>query len=154
MRRSVKIVGALLLALLLVLQFFQPNHNNTPVDPEQDLLMLTSPPEEIAGLIKNACYDCHSGQTVYPWYSKISPVSWYLQKHISIGKKEVNYNNFGSLDKVEKIGALSKACDVVDAGTMPLQSYGLIHKNARLTSEQKSAFCSWTEEEALKMMRD
>jgi hypothetical protein len=153
MRRSVKIAGALLVALLL-LQFFQPDKNNNPVDPELDMLILTSPSEEIASMLKNACYDCHSGQTVYPWYSKISPVSWYLQKHIHDGKEEMNYSDFGSLDKVEKIGALSKACDVVDAGTMPLQSYGLIHKDARFTQEQKEAFCSWTEEEALKMMRD
>ena len=153
MRRSAKIAGPLLAALLL-LQFFQPDKNNNPVDPELDMLILTSPSEEIASMLKNACYDCHSGQTVYPWYSKISPVSWYLQKHIHDGKEEMNYSDFGSLDKVEKIGALSKACDVVDAGTMPLQSYGLIHKDARFTQEQKEAFCGWTEEEALKMMRE
>ncbi len=154
MRRAVKLAGIGLAAGLVVLQFFKPEKNMEPVDPAEDLLMLTSPPAHVAGLIKTACYDCHSNQTIYPWYSRISSVSWFMQKHIREGKEELNASDYGSMDKADKIGFLVDFCDVVDAGTMPLVSYSLIHMGARLSQEDKEAICNWSEEEALKVMRE
>ena len=81
MAKILRLTGLGLIAVLIILQFFQPEQNNTPPDPELDMLSLVSPPEATAKLIRNACYDCHSNQTNYPWYSKVSPVSWYLNKH-------------------------------------------------------------------------
>ena len=153
MGRRLRLVGLGLIAVLLVLQFFQPEHNIAPMDPELDMLEVLAPAEPLANLIRDACYDCHSNQTVYPWYSKISPVSWYLHKHIRKGREDLNMSDYGLLDKADKIGALADFCDVMDAGTMPLQSYMLIHKDARLTQEEREALCIWTEEEALKVMR-
>ncbi|TFH21821.1 MAG: hypothetical protein E4H10_14765 [Bacteroidia bacterium] len=103
MKRGVKFVGIGLAAGLLVIQFFHPEKNTGPLDPAEDLLMIASPPEHLAELIKNSCYDCHSNQTVYPWYSNISPVSWYLQKHIKEGKEDLNASEYGSMDKADKI---------------------------------------------------
>jgi len=154
MGRSLKFVGLGVLAVLIVLQFFQPERNNAPLDPELDMLTLASPPEHIAELIRLACYDCHSRQTVYPWYSRISPLSWYLNKHIVEGKEELNFSDYGQMEKADKIGALADFCDALDAGTMPLQSYLLIHKEARLSQEQSEALCLWSEKEALKVMRE
>ena len=154
MSRRFKILGIGLGLLLILLQFFQPEQNNAPVDPECDMLEVISPPEQITGLIRDACYDCHSNQTRYPWYEKISPVSWYLHQHIKNGKEELNYSDYGSMDKADKIGVLADFCDVLDASTMPLQSYMLIHVNARLSQEERAALCNWTEAEALKVMRE
>lgn len=154
MKRAVKWAGIGLVAGLVVIQLFQPEKNYSPVDPEEDLLMLTSPPGHVAELIKGSCYDCHSNQTDYPWYSKIAPVSWYLQKHIKEGKADLNASAYGSLDKASKIEFLVDICEVVEAGTMPLISFTMIHKNARLSEEDKEAICLWSEEEALKVMRE
>ena len=154
MGRRLKQVALGLIVVLILLQFFKPEQNNAPVDPEFDMLTLVSPPEHIADLIRNSCYDCHSNQTVYPWYSRISPLSWYLNKHIKKGKEELNFSDYGQLDKADKIGALADFCDALDAGTMPLQSYLLIHKEARLSKEDSDALCTWSEKEALKVMRE
>jgi hypothetical protein len=154
MSKRLKIGGLALLAVLLILQFFQPEQNNAPVDPELDMLAVLAPPEHISALIRNACYDCHSNQTIYPWYEKVSPVSWYLHKHIQDGKEDLNFSDYGKMDKVDRIGALVDFCDVLDAGTMPLQSFLLLHKNARLSQEEKETLCNWTEDEALKVMRE
>ncbi|MEA3462554.1 MAG: heme-binding domain-containing protein [Bacteroidota bacterium] len=154
MSRTLKLVGLGLIVLLILLQFFRPERNSAPPDPELDMLTVVSPPEPIADLIRTACYDCHSNQTVYPWYSRISPVSWYLNKHIVEGKEELNFSDYGQLEKADKIGALADFYDVLDAGTMPLQSYLLIHKQARLSQEDIEALCSWSEKEALKVMRE
>jgi hypothetical protein len=154
MGRIVRYTGIGLIAVLIILQFFQPEPNNAPTDPELDMLKVLAAPQPKADLIRKACYDCHSNQTVYPWYSKVSPISLYLNKHIMKGKEGLNCSEFGLLDKADKIGALADFCDVLDAGTMPLQSYTLIHKDARLTQEERDALCVWTEEEALKVMRE
>lgn len=154
MSRRLKLVGLGVIVVLVLLQFFQPERNSSSLDPELDMLTLASPPEQITNLIRTACYDCHSNQTAYPWYSRISPLSWYLNKHIEQGKEELNFSDYGQMDKAVKIGALADFCDAVDAGTMPLQSYLLIHKEARLSPEQSEALCLWSEEEALKVMRE
>lgn len=154
MKRGVRLAGIGLAAGLVVIQFFQPEKNMSPVDPAEDLLMVASPPGHVAELIKNSCYDCHSNQTVYPWYSKVAPVSWYLQKHIKEGKKDLNASEYSSMDKADKIELLVDICEVLEAGTMPLPSYTLIHKEARLSEDDKEAICIWSEEEALKVMRE
>jgi len=154
MSRKLMISGLVLLAALLILQFFKPEKNNAPVDPERDMLAVLAPQEHIWALIRNACYDCHSNQTIYPWYEKFSPVSWYLHKHIQDGKEDLNFSDYGQMDQADRIGVLVDFCDVLDAGTMPLQSYLLLHKDARLSQEEKETLCKWTEDEALKVMRE
>jgi hypothetical protein len=125
-----------------------------PLDPEEDFLMVASPPGLVADLIKNSCYDCHSNQTVYPWYSRVAPVSFYLDKHIQKGKEDLNLSEYGSMDKADKIKVLNDFYEVVEAGSMPLQSYSLIHKAARLSEEDKKEIMSWSDKEALKVMRE
>lgn len=153
MGRLIKLVGLGLIAVLILLQFFQPERNIGPLKPELDMLEVTGAAEPQADLIRSTCYDCHSNQTVYPWYSRISPLSLYLNKHIVKGKEDLNFSEYGLLDKADKIGLFADFCDALDAGTMPLQSYKLIHKNARLTQKERESLCSWSEEEALKVMR-
>jgi len=154
MKRFLKWAGLGLAAGLIVIQFFRPEKNMSAPDPAEDLLMLSSAPEPVAQLIRNSCYDCHSNQTSYPWYSQIAPVSWYLQMHIEKGKEELNASTYGSLEKADKIEMLVDLCEVVEAGTMPLGSYELLHKRARLSEEDKASICTWSEEEALKVMRE
>ena len=154
MGRPWKIAGLGLLAVLIIMQFFRPEPNDAPLNPEQDMLALVSPDEDIALLVRYACYDCHSNQTEYPWYSRVSPVSWYLDRHIREGKVELNFSAYGELDKADKIGMFADFCDVLDAGTMPLRSYMMLHASARLSDEQRELLCDWTETEALKVMRE
>ncbi len=154
MKKNLKWVCIGLLAIIIVIQYFRPEKNMAALDPAGDLLEVASPPEHVAELIKNSCYDCHSNQTAYPWYSHVAPVSWYLQKHIRKGKKDLNASEYGSMGKADKIKVLNDICEVVEAGTMPLLSFTLIHKSARLSEEEKEAICSWSEKEALKVIRE
>ena len=154
MSRRLKIGGITLVTILIVIQFIQPEQNRASVYQKEDMLVVSAPPEHIEALIRTACYDCHSNQTVYPWYAKISPVSWYLHNHIREGKEDMNFSDYGHLEKVDKIGVLVDFCEVLEAGTVPLQSYMLQHKNARLSQEEKETLCEWSEEEALKVMRE
>jgi hypothetical protein len=152
MRKS-WIIGIGLIVLLIIIQFFHPEKNSSHLDEENDIITFASPPDQIATLLTKACYNCHSNQTVYPWYNHISPVSWYLSRHIMKGKKQLNFSEYGNKDKADRIGLLVKICEELEAGTMPLKSYRIIHKEARLTQEERKMICDWTEEEALNVMR-
>ena len=154
MKKGIKALLLGLAATLIVIQFFRPEKNDDPLDPDTDMLALTSPPEELAHLIRVSCYDCHSNQTVYPWYSQIAPVSWFLNKHVVDGKEDLNASDYGNMDKADKIKLLTDFYDVVEAGSMPMASYMLLHKEARLSEEDKKTLMVWSEAEALKVMRE
>lgn len=131
-----KILIALIGAFLL-LQFFQIDKTNPPVDQNSDFLTLKKTPENVAQLIKSACYDCHSNETVYPWYAKVQPFGWFLKDHIDEGRRELNFSTFASYEPKRQAKKLDEAAELIENGGMPLESYTLIHKEAKLTAEQK-----------------
>ena len=154
MNKKFRIIGIGLIAILIIIQFFHPEKNSSEVDPAGDLIQVTSPPDEIATLLKHACYDCHSNQTAYPWYGRIAPVSWLIERHIRKGRDKMNLSEYGTGKKSEGIGLLVKICEVMDDGTMPLKSYQALHKEARLTQEERSLICNWADNEAMRMIRN
>ena len=87
MRKPIKIAGLILVGAFIVAQFFQPEKNLREGPQDHDIMATLDVPEQVEALLKNSCYDCHSNHTRYPWYNKISPVSWYLSKHIEAGKE-------------------------------------------------------------------
>ena len=154
MSKPVRLTGILLIGGFILIQFFQPDRIKGTIDPEIDVLTFSTIPDSLANILKNSCFDCHSNCTNYPWYSYISPVSWMLAKHINKGKEELNLSNFGNLEKSQKIGALADLCDVIESGSMPLKSYLIIHRSARINEAEIEALCNWSELEALRIMRE
>ncbi len=153
MNKGRKLALLLLIVVLIVLQFFQPEKNQGSITQESDLIVVASVPDSLAEILITSCYDCHSNHTEYPWYSRISPVSWYLYKHLRDGKEELNLSEFGNLSKAEKIGTLSDLYDALEAGTMPLQSYMLIHRDARMSQEKIDALLDWADQTSLSLMK-
>jgi len=152
MKRRVIAAGLLLIGTFIILQFFQPQ-KNSGASTGDDLVQVLPVPDSIVDVLRNSCYDCHSNQTDYPWYSRVSPVSWYLSKHIREGKEELNFSEFGTLKKSSQVGVLSDICEVIESGSMPLKSYLLIHWNARLDPVEEEALCSWADREAMGMLK-
>lgn len=130
-------------AALLVIQFFQPDMSNPPVDPAQDIQQVANPPAEVQSILKAACYDCHSNESAYPWYSRISPVSWWVADHINEGREALNFSTFGTLSPGDRAEALEEAAEKVNEGEMPLNSYTWMHPEARLTAAQKDLLVGW-----------
>lgn len=142
MSRTKKILIGVL-ALLIVIQFIRPARNiNGQVLPT-DISKLYSVPENVQASLKKACYDCHSNNTRYPWYVNIQPVGWYLAWHVSEGKEELNFNDFGSYSQRKQKGKFKGIANTVQEDEMPLSSYTLIHKDAILTSEEKAQLIAW-----------
>jgi hypothetical protein len=152
-RRPLKIAGLILAGALIVAQFFQPEKNLNTGPQEHDILGFMEIPDQVVSLLKNSCYDCHSNNTRYPWYDKISPVSWYLDKHVKDGKQALNFNEFGLLNQRKMIGTLSTVCEVIESGSMPLVSYTIIHRSAGLDEEEARILCDWAEAGAEQLMK-
>jgi len=152
MRKPLKMAGLILAGTLVVAQFIQPDKNLSEGPNENDILGTLEVPDQVASLLKNSCYDCHSNHTRYPWYSKISPVSWYLNQHVEEGKEALNFDEFGLLNQRKMITSLSNVCEVIESGNMPLRSYTLIHRDAVLEGEEVTAVCAWSESESERLI--
>ena len=128
-----------LLALLIVfviIQFIRPKQNTSDVNP-QDITHVYMVPENVHQILTKACLDCHSNNTRYPWYNNMAPVSWFLNDHILEAKKELNFSEFGNYPPKRQAKKLAKVAKSIDEGWMPLDSYLWIHKDAKLTDEEK-----------------
>ena len=112
-----------------------------PNDISETVLM----PNEVKGILKKACYDCHSNNTDYPWYTYVQPVHWFMNYHIKSGKAELNFNEFGTYTPRRQQNKLRSIESSLKEGTMPLYSYTLIHRNAILSKAEKSLILEWVQ---------
>ena len=153
MRRPFKLAAIVLVGAIFLIQFIQPERNLGSRESETDLVVFLEVPDTLAFLLENSCYDCHSNRTNYPWYSRISPVSWFMEMHVRDGKEKLNLSTFGNLEKNRKIGAIADICDELEEDKMPLKSYLFMHSEARLTQQEREEICNWLDSEALKIMK-
>ena len=133
----------LLLVVFIAIQLIQPARNTNGKILPTDISKVVSIPGNVQSLLQIACYNCHSNHTNYPWYTYVQPVGWILHKHIVNGKKELNFNDFGSYSKRRQQSKLKAIADQVRDDAMPLSSYRLMHKEARLTKEEKAVIINW-----------
>jgi hypothetical protein len=133
----------MLIALFLIAQIFRPTKEIVAVNKASDMLAITKAPPNIQSLIKNSCYDCHSYETVYPWYNNIAPVSWILHNHITEGRERLNFSKWDKYSYFKKEKLLRFAIKFVDKGEMPLWDYKLMHSKANLNDSQKQELLDW-----------
>ena len=132
-----------LLVIFGVMQFFRINKTNPKVEKAKDFLAIAQPPADIEKIIRSACYDCHSNETVYPWYSNVAPVSWFLEHHIEEGREHLNFSVWGDYPEKKANHKLHECEEEVEEGEMPLNSYTWTHGDAKLSSEQKEKLADW-----------
>lgn len=141
--KMIKRVLIALLFCLIVIQLIHPAKNiNKNVQMNRVDLVLEVP-SNIQSILEKSCYDCHSNNTVYPWYSKLQPVDWWLNDHIVEGKEELNFSEFGSYKPLRMYFKLREIAHEVTDNEMPLESYLYIHGDAKLSDEQKQTLVVW-----------
>jgi len=126
-----KKVGILIVILLIITQFFRPTKNNGEHTNINDI------PEDVMADLKVACYDCHSNHTVYPWYSNIQPIAFWLNRHIVEGKEKLNF------DEPIRHKRYKDIVEEIEENEMPLKSYTLVHHDAKLNTVQKNRIITW-----------
>jgi hypothetical protein len=132
-----------LFVILVVIQFIQPAKNQSAELSASDISKVTKVPEDVQKILKTACYDCHSNNTVYPWYNNIQPVAWWLNHHVEEGKEHLNFSEFGTYAAKKANHKLHEVAETIEKGEMPLSSYTIIHKDAILSDEQKQLVIDW-----------
>ena len=129
--------AAVLAALFLLMQLKTVDRTNPPV--EADLVA----PATVENLLRRACYDCHSHETRWPWYSRLAPVSWWLAEHVRRGRADLNFSQWPLFDAEAQGLYLRDIEKQLEDGTMPLRSYVLGHPEARLSAREKSLLVEW-----------
>src|SRR6218665_2853001 len=125
-------------ALLVLIQLIRIDKSNPASDPASDFITATAATPEVASLLKASCYDCHSNESTYPWYTNIAPVSWWIKHHIDEGRGELNFSEWEGYSWRRKDDKLEECVEMIEEGEMPMSSYTLVHKEAELNAEQKA----------------
>lgn len=145
-KRIAKILALLVIAGLVVMQFIRIDKINPPIVEAETLEAVVAVPADVAMIIGRSCGDCHTNKTIYPWYSNVQPVAWFLKDHIDDGKRQLNLSVFNTYDAKKKAKKLDEICEQVELGEMPLPSYLWIHRDSVLSESDKKAICDWSKQ--------
>ena len=137
-----------LVVAFIVMQFFNPERTNPPV--KSDFVAATRPPPEIAQMFRTSCYDCHSHETKWPWYSHIAPVSWNVVSDVEYGRANMDLSDWPT-NAIKAAKKLSVMSDDIQSGDMPMKKYTLIHRDARLTDAQRKQLTDWLDAQVEKL---
>jgi hypothetical protein len=141
----VKKILLFLLAALVIIQFIHPKKNRSEEAQSNYLGNAFPIPPNVKTILAKACNDCHSNNTRYPWYSYLQPVDWWLDKHVRDGKKHLNLDEYTHRNLRYQYHKLEEIAEQVKDGEMPLESYTLMHKAAKLSEQEKNTIISWAD---------
>jgi len=143
--KIVKKILLYLLVLLVLIQFYPMQKPKVNFKNPKDFLKNNNMPKEVAKIFKTSCYDCHSNETKFPWYSKTAPVKWLVYHDINEGREKLNFSEWNDLSDDDKSDKLFDIQDAVNDGEMPMKIYTFIHKNTRLTDKQRTLISDFVE---------
>src|SRR5262249_22771915 len=147
LKSGFKLGGAAFCGLVLVVQFIRPTRDNPAEDQAKTIETVLSPPPEVDAILMRACGDCHSNRTRWPWYTNIPPVSCFVANHVHDGRKKLSFSTWGDYPVAKQAKRLNGICKVSQKHEMPLSSYLLIHRDAKLSDADITTLCDWTTKE-------
>ena len=130
-------LAVLVVAIVLVIQVIPVERNVSTVPPGQSFEKTEKVPANVAAILKVSCYDCHSNNSRYPWYSELQPGAWFMAQHIKKGRDELNFDEFNNYSKRRKKAKIKSIISQIEKDEMPLRSYRMMHGNARLSADEK-----------------
>lgn len=136
-------------AAFAALQFASPPRTNPPV--VHDLMAPHSAPSKIGALLHAACYDCHSDETRWPWYSHVAPVSWLIADDVNEGRKHLNLSEWPADQPKRAAKWLDRMSEEIDYREMPPKKYTALHGSARLTDADRKELTAWLDAEAVRL---
>lgn len=145
--KTLKLIFGILLLALILIQFFPTMKNISNDIPSTDIVQSREVPSQVATLVHNACYDCHSNNTKYPWYNRVQPFAWVLEGHITDAKRKLNFNEFETYDREKQKKKFQLMRKLIQENKMPLSSYKMMHAESRLSSDEKKMIIDWIEDE-------
>ena len=149
--RVVLVVLALIaIASVVRAQFRQPD---AVPDPADGLSARAVVPAPVMSTLRRACFDCHSNETRWPWYSKLPVASWLLERDVEAARGQLNFSRWTQYNPFDRAGMLDKVCELATAGKMPLPRYLMLHDEARLSQTDIHQLCAWSQHEATRLVQ-
>jgi len=152
MKKKLYFTFAILLVILVVLQFIPsklPPNSSVPV---AENIQVQNASNEVMAILKTSCYDCHSNQTDYRWYTHVKPVTWLIARDVSKGREALNFSEWNTYEKRKLIRKLGGIKEEVIKEEMPMKIYTLMHPDAKLNQSQILLITDWTDQETKKIM--
>ena len=141
MKRRIKNLSVASIVILAAAQFVQPKKVNPPVSPDRSIWNDPHVDARVGNILRRACADCHSQETKWPWYSRISPVSWMVVHHVERGRYKLNFSDWSGSDPDQ----LQEIYDSIAKNKMPLAGYILLHPDARLSQADRDVLTAWAD---------
>ncbi|MCB0805655.1 MAG: heme-binding domain-containing protein [Bacteroidales bacterium] len=148
MQKVIRYIILIFLVALVVIQFVPANLPVNDPPAGYDFFEENNVPSDVQTLLKNACYDCHSQEVTYPWYSHVAPFSWLIAQDVRHGRHNIDFSNWELLSKRDKLNILDEISDEVRSGGMPLKAYVRLHPSADLTDDEQQTIIRWADEMA------
>lgn len=133
-----------LFTLFIIIQFVRPA-KNLSADSSRSMATLYPTPADVCKILETSCADCHSNKTIYPWYAEVQPVGWWLNNHIKEGKRHFNLDDFTGRRIGWQFKKMDDCIEQLHNDEMPLETYTMIHHNARLSAADKQTLIDWCE---------
>ena len=144
LKRVLKVLLAVLVVPFIGAQFVRPALTNPPVDESKTIFATGKVPADVRGILERSCADCHSHATVWPWYSKVAPMSWLVAEDVEEGREELNFSLWGDYEPKRAEHKLEELCEKVEEGEMPLKKYTFLHPRAKLSDADRRHLCEWS----------
>lgn len=135
----IKKVFVVVLIALVAMQFYPVDRTNPAVTSEVEV------DDEVLQILRRSCYDCHSNETVWPWYSYVAPVSWLIADDVHEAREHLNFSEWDKYDLQRRQHKLEEIVDEVEAGAMPLKKYRFMHPETEVSDEELTVLKSWAE---------
>ena len=127
---------------------------NTPASEKRSFERLFNPPAEVVSILRRSCFDCHSQETRWPWYSHMPGIGTTLEKHVKDARREMNFSdwntNFDADGQAELIVGI---CETVSTGTMPMREYVWMHPRASVSKAEEKTLCAWTAQAEARLLQ-
>jgi hypothetical protein len=137
-RISLIIVAVLIVGFGLI-QLIPVSITNPPVESD-----IQAPPE-VKTILKTSCYNCHSHETVWPWYSKVAPISWLLASDANEGRSRLDFSTWNKYKPEKQITLIDDALNEIKEGGMPPWYYTMKHTEAKITPDKIKILEDWAQ---------
>lgn len=141
MSRRLKQTAVGILVLFAAAQLIRPNRANPPTDASRAIHTQLGTANQMPAILDRACGDCHSNNTVWPWYTEVAPVSWLMAYGVTEGRKAVNFSEWTAYPAERQRQLLVASCQDVSVGKMPGSAWIWLHPEARLSTQDIETIC-------------
>lgn len=142
MSRRLKLAAVVCIVIIAAAQLVRPDRTNPTTDPDRTIQAHLGTASGLVAVLDRACRDCHSNETVWPWYARVAPVSWLMAYGVKAGRKAVNFSEWAAYPSERQRALLAGSCLDVTSGKMPGRAWTLLHPDARLSAQDIATICA------------